>query len=76
MALAGRDVTAELEGAVKQRLEKLEAQRSGSPVLGMAKVLAEEVFSSPARPKRSPMPLCHASTAELWRAFRDGWRKF
>lgn len=74
--IAGRDVTSELKAAVDQRLKSLATGRSGSRVLGMRKVLAQSVFDTPNRPKRSPLPLCHASTADAWRAFRDGWRRF
>ena len=59
-----------------ERLKRLRAARGRAPVLGMAKARAADVFSAPERPKRSPMPLCHASTPEMWRAFREGWRRF
>lgn len=74
--LRDRDATAELRAMVATRLRTLHEKRRGVPVLGMAKVRAQGVFASPERPKRSPMPLCHASTPELWKAFRHGWRKF
>jgi hypothetical protein len=73
--IPGRDMTSEIKLAVDQRLEALAKERGNSRVLGMRKVLAQSVFSAPERPKRSPMPLCHASTADVWKAFRDGWRR-
>ena len=39
-------------------------------------VLRAPKSSGAEHPKRSPMPLCHASTGDLWLAFREGWRRF
>ena len=67
---------ADLAAHVLARRAKLRAAREGRPVLGARRVVQEDVFSAPAHPKRSPMPLCHASTGDLWLAFREGWRRF
>jgi hypothetical protein len=68
--------TTEIAARVRLRRRALAATRGGRRVLGAAKVLVQDVFEAPDHPKRSPMPLCHASTPDLWRAFRDGWRRF
>lgn len=71
-----RDVRSEVQRAVQLRLDQLAEARAGKRVLGAQKVLAQKVWDAPEHPKRSPMPLCHASSLELWLAFRDAWRDF
>jgi REP element-mobilizing transposase RayT len=73
---SGRDVRGEVSRVVRHRLGELAEKRGGKRVLGARKVLAQKVWDAPERPKRSPMPLCHASSLELWVAFRDAWRDF
>lgn len=75
LAVEGRDIDAELDAAIADRVKSLGAQRGRRRVLGMAGVLARSVFAAPAAPKRSPMPVCHASSPERWLAFRAGWRR-
>jgi putative transposase len=75
-AIAGRDVTAELRERIQAGVAELQAKRGKASVLGMVKARAQSVWDAPSRPKRGPMPLCHASTPEHWRAYRDGWREF
>ena len=43
-------------------------------MLGMGAVLRLGAFDAPDAPKRSPMPLCHASCADDFLAYRVGWR--
>lgn len=74
--LPGREATAEIAKRVAVRRRELAEARGHRPVLGAANVLRVDVFDSPAHPKRSPMPLCHASAGDLWLAFREGWRRF
>jgi len=74
--LDGANTTAELIAGVEARTAELQRDRGAARSLGMRKVLRQKVFDAPETPKRSPRPLCHASTAELWLAFRDGWRRF
>ncbi len=73
--IPGRDIGSQIKLTVDQRLEVLAKERGNSRVLGMRKVLAQSVFSAPERPKRSPIPLCHASTADGFFSSRDGWRR-
>jgi len=51
----------------------LRRQRSGSQVLGAARVRGQHPFDRPKRPKKSPAPLFHAVSKrvreELWRAY-------
>ena len=74
--MPGRDASAEIAERLAVRRRKLAHERGHRPVLGAANVLRIDVFDAPTKPKRSPMPLCHASIADRWRAFRDGWHRF
>lgn len=58
------------------RLDALRGARGGRPVLGGEQSMSVDVFEAPVHSKRSPMPLCHASTPDLWWRFREGWRGF
>jgi hypothetical protein len=40
------------------------------------KVVKRQGMSPPRKTKHGVRPLCHASTIEAWRAFRDGFRSF
>ena len=64
-----------VRAAIRERERALEEQRSGS-VLGVPAVLDADTFDAPDRPKRSPMPLCHAATRERWLDYRAHWRAF
>ncbi len=78
-AIEGRDaadVTTELRARVSARVTELEAKRGRAPGLGMLRARPQSVWDAPRRPKRGPIHLCHASTAEAWRAHRDAWREF
>jgi REP element-mobilizing transposase RayT len=46
------------------------------PLLGAAGVRKQHPHSKPLITKKSPRPLCHASTLETRRAFRDAYREF
>jgi len=74
--LEHRDAARELANALEKRLVELREERAGRPVLGAESVKAQDPFDAPARPKRSRMPLCHASTRELWDVFAQHWRSF
>ncbi len=67
-------LAARVEAAVKAREASLREKRRG--VVGMAAVEAMSPLSRPERSKRSPMPLCFASTWEGWAGFVSGWRAF
>ena len=45
-------------------------RRDGTRPLGVAAILATDPFSRPAKPKKRPAPLCHASTPALRKGFR------
>ena len=66
---------AKIEDAIRQRVQTIEANRTGG-VLGMRKARAVDPFDAPKNPKRSPMPLCHATDKEAWSAYRDMFRAF
>ncbi len=69
-------VEGELDERVEARLDMLAEKYRGKRPLGMKAVLAEDTSAAPNHPKRSPMPLCHASCPDTWRAFRQSWRAF
>jgi hypothetical protein len=45
-------------------------RRDGTRPLGVAAIRATDPFARPADPKKSPAPLCHASTRALRKGFR------
>lgn len=61
-------------------LEAAETQarelRGGKPVLGVRKVLQQHPHDSPKQSKRSPRPMCHASTREARRLYRRAYKTF
>ena len=62
---------------LRRELDEHEAElyaANGRWALGADEVLAQDPFSSPERPKRSPRPLCHASTSEARKAFQAAWK--
>jgi REP element-mobilizing transposase RayT len=48
-----------------------ERRKRGLGFLGKERVLAQDPFAEPTRPKRSPRPLCHTVRAELYQQYRD-----
>ena len=66
--------TAALASRVHTGVAELARARGSSKVLGSRRVRRQSPFQRPARPTRSPQPLCHSSCPETFRAFRDGWR--
>ncbi len=50
--------------------------RGVTRVLGADAARDVDPWSRPRSSKRSPRPLCHASTPGLWHAFRDSWKRF
>ncbi len=60
---------------IRHRENRLDQERVGR-VLGVQKVLEADPFDAPTHPKRSPMPLCHASTKQMWFDYRAHWRAF
>lgn len=58
----------------------VEAQRRypqpSGPVLGAAKLLAQDPHTRPAKMKRSPAPACHGSSAEVIQAWKDRYARF
>lgn len=69
-------LTAKLEDLISSRLIRSVQQRGGGSVLGQQAVLSTDVFDAPKFPSRGPLPLCHASSMELYQLFREGWRSF
>ena len=64
-------LVAEVEEETRQRYE----DEGGRP-LGVPAVLAQDPLDRPAASKRSPAPMCHASTAPIRSAFRAAYRTF
>jgi len=68
--------------AVERTIEEREAnirsarRQAGLGWLGAQRAQDADPFAQTSSPKRRRMPLCHASTRELWLAFRDEWRAF
>jgi len=50
--------------------------RNCRAVLGGEAASTVDPRRRPRSSKRSRRPLCHASSRELWDAFRDGWDRF
>jgi REP element-mobilizing transposase RayT len=48
-----------------------ERRRQGRGFLGRERVLAQDPFTEPKNPKRSPRPLCHTSFSGLYFQFRE-----
>jgi REP element-mobilizing transposase RayT len=63
---------------VEERENELARQRRsrGHQILGAAKVLAVSWHSAPQHPKRSPRPICHATSSRLRAQFRQNIRHF
>lgn len=53
-----------------------EGSPSSSGVLGQKKVMNQRPHRRPRSIKRTPRPLCHASTREGWESFREVYRAF
>jgi hypothetical protein len=54
-----------------------EREREGRSVMGLRKLAKLDPRDRPKEPKKSgPQPLCHASTAEAKKEFRDDWKAF
>jgi len=71
------DVAA-VERAIAEREANIQRtrQQAGLGWLGARRAQDADPFARTSSPKRRRMPLCHASTRELWLAFRDEWRAF
>ncbi len=63
-------------GKVAELVERIEQAHQGRPVLGVRGVLAQRPDAAPAEFQPSPMPLCHASSAESYQRFREAYRRF
>lgn len=63
----------QVRAAVVEREKALGEARRGS-CLGAELVKATEPTDQPAKPKRSPRPLCHTTCGEAYKAFREAWR--
>ena len=59
-----------------QRLIEEGETKASDQVMGMEAATRVSPFDHPKRPKRGRLPLCHASTPELWKSFLSGWRSF
>ena len=51
-------------------------EQSGTVPIGVENLCAVDPFSRPKKSKRSPAPLCHASTTAGRKAFRNAYRRF
>jgi len=73
------DVRERMERA-RRILEEAEtraiAERGDKPGLGRDAVMAQDPRAEPLSTKRSPQPLCHASTKAAFEAFRSMYRDF
>lgn len=49
---------------------------AGTRPLGVSAVLSQDPHARPARPKRSPAPLCHAASRAVREEFRKAYRAF
>lgn len=77
--LAGTDeakVWAQMTELVEQATRDAVEQREGAPSLGAEKVLDQDPYSRPHASKRSPRPLCHASTRDGWRGYKAKYLAF
>jgi putative transposase len=55
---------------------ELEAAALDLPVLGADSVIKQSTDAEVPRKQRSPIPLVHAASVEMWKAFRDAYRSF
>ena len=66
--------------AAKQLLEDAQQeaaeQRGDKPVLGPERVCEQDPHALPQKSKRSPRPLCHASTRQAYNDFKQAYRDF
>ncbi|MBI4614220.1 MAG: hypothetical protein HY720_11465 [Planctomycetes bacterium] len=76
--LSPKEQAARLRELVYSREEELrrERQAKGMKVLGIRAVKTVSPSDRPANPKRSPRPLCHASSRELWEEYREQYAHF
>ena len=61
-----------LQGAKQHAQDSM----NGKAPLGVQKVLQQHPHAKPHRSKRSPRPLCHATTAQARRAFKKLYKQF
>jgi len=66
-----RECVSELVASIER-----EGSLLGAGVLGQRKVLNQRPHRRPWHVKRTPRPLCHASTREGWERFRELYRSF
>ncbi len=72
----------EYKQVCRELVEQIEAdgraaiEEGGKPPLGPDKVLAQDPIARPKHSKRSPAPLCHASTREAARLYRQRYQDF
>lgn len=71
-AAARRECASMIESAIAQATEA----RAGRPSLGVAHILAQDPYDRPSSIKRSPRPLCHASSLSVRREYRAKYRAF
>jgi REP element-mobilizing transposase RayT len=67
-----------LRAAVELHVEaaRCARQQEGRTVMRRAALEAIRPSQRPARPKRSPRPLCHTTSPALWAEYRTQWRAF
>lgn len=66
-----RERVSELIRSIEQH-----GSHSGGGVLGRRQVMSQRPHGRPRGIKRTPRPLCHASTREGWKDFRELYRSF
>ena len=64
----------EVREIVREAEERARVARGDKPAFGVENILAQDPLTVPEHTKKSPRPLCHASTAEVRAAFRKTFR--
>jgi hypothetical protein len=65
-----------LDRLLPTRERAIRQSRKGRPFLGAAIVLQQNALTPSPKIDRSPIPLCHATTADGWFSYLESWRAF
>lgn len=71
----GRDTEKDIENAIRSRVADIVRQRGRRSFLGLKAVLRQRPFQAARKLRRSPEPLCHASSFDRWVDFVHQWRE-
>ncbi|MBI4614219.1 MAG: hypothetical protein HY720_11460 [Planctomycetes bacterium] len=76
--MSAKERAARLRALVYAREDEIRKERKahGKQVLGVRRIKEASPTDRPANPKKSPRPLCHASTRELWEEYRAQYAHF